>query len=112
MPQVVRSRDYDVVVVGAGSAGVAAALAAARNGAKTLLLESGPMVGGELISGLPIDGALNARGEWIVGGVMRELLDASAELGGYVGPVLDWRLSWGVGYDPEGRKVGLTAAVA
>lgn len=112
MAEAVRGRHYDVIVVGAGSAGVSAALAAARNGAKTLLLESGPMVGGELISGLPIDGALNARGEWIVGGVMRELLDASAELGGYVGPVFDWRLNWGVCFDPEILKVVLIEELA
>lgn len=112
MGQAIRSRHYDVIVVGAGSAGVAAALAAADNGARTLLLESGPMVGGELISGLPIDGALNARGEWIVGGVMRELLDASGELGGYVGAVFDWRLNWGVCFDPEIFKVVLIEALA
>lgn len=112
MAEIVKSRHYDVVVVGAGSAGVSAAIAAARNGAKTLLLESGPMVGGELISGLPIDGALNARGEWIVGGVMRELLDASEKLGGYVGPVFDWRLNWGVCFDPEILKVVLIEELA
>ena len=112
MAQAIRSRHYDVIVVGAGSAGVSAALAAAGNGARTLLLESGPMVGGELISGLPIDGALNARGEWIVGGVMRELLDASAELGGYVGPVFDWRLNWGVCFDPEILKVVIIEELA
>lgn len=106
------NRHFDVVVVGAGSAGVAAALAAARHGSKTLLLESGPMVGGELISGLPIDGALNARGEWIVGGVMRDLLDTCSELGGYVGPVFDWRLNWGVCFDPEMLKVVLVEELA
>lgn len=112
MAQAIRTRHYDVIVVGAGSAGVSAALASAGNGAKTLLLESGPMIGGELISGLPIDGALNARGEWIVGGVMRELLDASAELGGYVGPVFDWRLNWGVCFDPEILKVVMIEELA
>lgn len=112
MSKVIGSRRYDVVVIGAGSAGVSAAIAAARSGAKTLLLESGPMVGGELLSGLPIDGALNARGEWIVGGVMRDLLDASAELGGYVGPVFDWRLNWGVCFDPEVLKIVLIEALA
>jgi hypothetical protein len=37
---------YDVVVIGGGIAGVAAAVAAARNGAKTLLVEKGYALGG------------------------------------------------------------------
>ncbi|WP_415954491.1 FAD-dependent oxidoreductase [Streptomyces sp. KLOTTS4A1] len=37
---------YDVVVAGGGSAGVAAAVAASRTGARTLLLERGPCLGG------------------------------------------------------------------
>lgn len=70
------------------------------------------MVGGELLSGLPIDGALNAHGEWIVGGVVRELLEASSQLDGYVGPVFDWRLNWGVCFDPEILKLVLIEALA
>ncbi|MBX2823453.1 MAG: FAD-dependent oxidoreductase, partial [Gammaproteobacteria bacterium] len=38
--------DYDVIVVGGGVAGVNAAIAAARNGAKTALIQDRPMVGG------------------------------------------------------------------
>ena len=44
--------DYDVIVVGAGPAGVAAAISAGRNGAKTLLIESLGRVGGISTSGM------------------------------------------------------------
>jgi hypothetical protein len=37
---------FDVIVVGGGSAGVAAAIGARRTGARTLLLEKGPYLGG------------------------------------------------------------------
>ncbi len=42
-----RVYDYDVAVMGGGSAGVAAALAASRTGAKTILVERNPYFGGE-----------------------------------------------------------------
>ena len=41
-----KSARFDVVVAGGGPAGVAAALAAADQGARTLLLEAGPVLGG------------------------------------------------------------------
>lgn len=44
--------DYDVAVVGAGPAGIAAAIAAARRGCRTLLLEKAASVGGVWTSGL------------------------------------------------------------
>ena len=51
MAQKLHEENYDVVVVGGGCAGVAAAVSAAKNGAKTLLIDAGSMVGGELITG-------------------------------------------------------------
>ncbi|MDD3409292.1 MAG: FAD-dependent oxidoreductase [Eubacteriales bacterium] len=44
--------DYDVVVVGGGCAGVAAAIAAARNGAHTLIMEQFPFFGGTATASL------------------------------------------------------------
>ena len=42
-----RKYQYDVVVAGGGTAGVAAAAGAAMAGAKTLLIERNPYLGGE-----------------------------------------------------------------
>ena len=39
---------YDVAVIGAGPAGLEAALAAARRGAEVLLVDDGPELGGSL----------------------------------------------------------------
>ncbi len=44
-------RQYDVVVAGGGTAGVVAALAAARQGAKTVLIESKGYTGGTVVEG-------------------------------------------------------------
>ncbi len=43
---------YDVAVVGSGPAGISAALAAARSGAKTLIIEKQAYLGGMMTSGL------------------------------------------------------------
>ena len=44
--------EYDVIVVGGGPAGIAAALGASRTGAKTLLIEEYSFLGGMLTAGL------------------------------------------------------------
>lgn len=107
-----QAMDSDVVVLGAGAAGVAAALAAARGGARVTLVEAGALPGGELVSGMAIDGALNARGEWILGGTGRELLAECERLGGYIGPLNDWRLIWYVCLDPEVMKLAVARCLA
>jgi glycine/D-amino acid oxidase-like deaminating enzyme len=67
--------DADVVVVGAGPAGFAAALKAAREGARTIVVERFDMPGGVHTSGL--QGSANAG----VGGIHSELMEHFAKAG-------------------------------
>lgn len=46
-----------IVIIGGGPAGLAASLAAAQSGAKVLLIESGPRLGGQYWRHLPEDGS-------------------------------------------------------
>ncbi|PWJ57959.1 FAD dependent oxidoreductase [Dyadobacter jejuensis] len=50
MPDRKKTVSYDVVVVGAGMAGICAAVASARNGAKTVLINDRPVLGGNASS--------------------------------------------------------------
>jgi len=106
------TRNHDVVVLGAGASGIAAALATARAGLRTLLVDAAPMPGGELISGMAIDGALNGQGEWILGGLGRDILAECERLGGYIGPLNDHRLIWYVCLDPEVMKLAIVRTLA
>ena len=106
-----KRQDYDVVVLGGGSAGIAAAVAAARNGARTALVEAGPMLGGELLTRMTIDGAINGRGEDAVGGVLNDLLQLCRGMGGFVKKLNDWRLIQYIAYDPEIMKIAIPQLV-
>lgn len=67
----------DVAVIGGGCAGIGAALAAARNGAKTLLVERAPFAGGIITAvGLPyFDGMMDkSNGRFVVKGIALDLL--------------------------------------
>lgn len=75
--------DYDVVVVGGGVAGVSAALAARRTGAKTLLIEKQFMLGGLATAGivtiyLPL---CDGEGKQISFGIAEELFKLSMKYG-------------------------------
>lgn len=112
MAQSIRRYESQVLVVGGGAAGVAAAMAARDNGADVTLVERGSAVGGELIGGLPYLGTHNAQGQPIVGGPLNELLDACAVLDGYVGTAFDGRLMYGTLADPEVMKLALVSALS
>jgi hypothetical protein len=75
--------NYDVVVCGGGPSGLIAAIAAARNGARTLLIERYGFVGGMSTSALvtPIS-EFRFGDSFHIGGIPLELLRRAAELGG------------------------------
>lgn len=98
-------REVDVVVLGAGASGVPAAITAAELGQKVVLVDRGPLPGGELIGGLPILGAANSRGEVTVGGVLTRFIDRLKAADAYVGMPFDWRTMWGMCFDPELMKL-------
>jgi len=79
-------RECDVLVCGGGSAGVAAAIASARNGARTMLLERYGFCGGICVGALvhTLDGLRNCRDydQFVVGGIGRELVDRLSVEGG------------------------------
>jgi len=75
-------KGYDLVVAGGGPAGSAAAICAARLGARVLLLEATGCLGGTGTSGLVTAFDPMADGErMLVGGFMRELVETMWERG-------------------------------
>lgn len=86
--------EYDMLVVGGGPAGSAAAICAARLGAKVLLAEACGCLGGMATSGLvtAFDGMADGQRS-LVGGIMREIVETLYERGNlpqYVKPE-NWR---------------------
>lgn len=79
----------DVVVVGGGPAGVCAAVAAARNGVKVVLIEQGNCLGGMATRGLvaPFMTCYDTTGEqMIIKGIFEEVVDRMVALGGAIHP--------------------------
>lgn len=75
---------FDIIVIGGGTAGVVAAIQAARAGAKTLLVEKTARLGGTMTSGgVGFPGLFHARGGQIIAGIGWELVvRCVAEAGG------------------------------
>ncbi|MBQ1208185.1 MAG: FAD-dependent oxidoreductase [Lachnospiraceae bacterium] len=68
------NKEFDVVVLGAGPGGLAAALAAGRGGAKVLLVEKNGYLGGNMAIGLPLLGFLDKDGNKVIGGIADEFM--------------------------------------
>lgn len=129
--------ETEVLVVGGGSAGVSAAVAAARNGADVMLVErygylGGLATGGLIILLLTLD---DGRGHQVVGGLCQEVTERMARRGAVYFPPKGewgstdehlvrrdrrWGLVWGhephkvrysVAYDPEEFKFTLNQMV-
>lgn len=82
-------RPCDVLVVGGGSAGVAAATASARAGARTTLVEKYGFLGGTSTAGMvgPFMTCYSADGsQQVIGGIFQELVDRMVAVGGAVDP--------------------------
>lgn len=71
-----------VAIIGSGPGGLSAAVAAAREGAKALLVEQQGFVGGNLASGLPYLAFLDAQGRTVTGGFAQMLVDRLIAMGG------------------------------
>lgn len=74
---------YDVIVVGGGASGTVAAIAAARTGARTLLVERGGCLGGAATANLVAQWVAFFHGETrVVGGIPFELAERVQAAGG------------------------------
>lgn len=129
--------ETEVLVIGGGSAGVSAAVAAARNGAEVILVErlgylGGLATGGLIILLLTLD---DGRGRQVIGGLCQEITDRLQKRGAAYAPPQSewgseqealvtrdrtWGLVWGhgphrvrysVAYDPEEFKFALNNMV-
>jgi hypothetical protein len=99
---------YDVVVVGSGSAGSSAAIAAARAGAETLLIEKLPFLGGNSTAVLDTFYGFYTPGERalkVVGGIGDEVIAGLRELGEVVERPNTYGAGTGVTYIAEHLKV-------
>lgn len=102
------SRHYDVIVVGSGSAGATAAIAAARAGAKTLVLERLPFLGGtstavlDTFYGFYTPGAESKK---VVGGISDDVMERLRRHSSWLERPNTHGAGTGVTYHPEYLKV-------
>ena len=82
----------DVTVIGGGTAGVFAAISAARTGAKTILIEKNRILGGTMtVANVNFPGLFFAWGKQIIDGPCWEAVQRTADLGGAVIPEFTYK---------------------
>ncbi len=99
---------YDVVVVGSGAAGSSAAIASARSGASTLLVEKLPFLGGNSTAVLDTFYGFFTPGSSplkVVGGVGDDVIQGLEELGSVMYRPNTYGAGTGVTYSAEHLKV-------
>ena len=111
--EVAFTRDFDVLVIGGGTTGSIAALAAARNGAKVALVEYYGFLGGNATIGLPWIGFHNYREKkLVVRGIALEIIERLRKVGGATDWLLDPVVSSAVGVNPTLLTMTLAEMVA
>lgn len=78
---IVHKESHDIIVVGGGIAGIAASVAAAREGVDVLLIEKGINLGGLATTGLIswYEPLCNGKGKQLIFGIAEELIKLSAK---------------------------------
>lgn len=98
--------DTDILVVGGGTAGVVAAIQAARAGCKVSLVENGSMLGGTMTTGgVSFPGLFHAWGKQVIAGIGWELVSETVALNNDVLP----DFSKPFGHDHSKHQIALNA---
>ncbi len=99
---------FDVIVMGAGSAGATAAIAAARTGSNVLVIDRLPFVGGTSTAVLDTFYGFYTPGEKakkIVGGIPDQVISGLSSFGSMIERPNTYGAGTGVTYNPEHLKV-------
>lgn len=111
-----RVERFDVVVIGGGAGGLAAASGAARTGARTLLVERYGFIGGAATNAqvLAYCGFYLAGPKPIpsVAGVGRQVLNSLGKIGVDIAPIVSKSGYWIVMFDPEAAKLAFDRVAA
>ena len=103
---------YDVIVVGGGTTGIAAAIASARHGAKTAVIETLAFLGGNAANLPAWLGFYDLQGRQVVRGIAWELIENLEKVGGATKTYLDPITSSVTGTSGNWVKIIATQQVA